>query len=802
MKFTNISSGLIACLFLCFGGTVQAQNVEAKPNIDRSKKIATLTVQASGTASPVFTGKLSESSSENWDVTIANYGQVFNHESETKESVIAAEKAALNQAKLDNPMIPSAEKNSNNTPIAVGRSFDGTFQTGFPPDNHTAISDDGYVVTVVNSRMSYYTEDGDIISSNNAFTDVFADLNLNSFYFDPKVLYDPEAERFILVVLSGSNSNTSNVVVAFSQTTNPADGWNAYAFEGNVLGTNAWFDFPSIGISNEDIFVSGNLFSNSSGFDQVIIFQIDKDAGFAGEDVEWEVFGTDEDNIFGGAFTVKPISHGFDAGYGPGIFMVSTSSFSGGTAYLYDVTGDVQDNQEIDVFPVSIPAFSVPGDGLQLGDSKLVGTGDARVQTGFFANGIVHFAHTVNATAGYAGIRYYRMDVGALTTTSTTINEVGSDFGFPAVAPFTLDETDPTVAIAILRTNQTIYPEVRALTVDENMDESDPILVRVGESPITVLDQNVQRWGDYTGITRRHNSAEPSVYLFACYGRNESYGNWVAELVGGNANAQAPTVDFEADITEGIVPLTVNFTDLSGNDPFLWHWEIEGEGTEQEQNPTVTFGAPGLYNVKLTVANEAGEAIENKVDYINVLPAGIPPSADFTSDVTMGPAPLTVNFEDASADEPSTWQWILSGANPAVSNEQNPTAIYNAPGTYKVRLIAGNGFGNDTEEKEGYITVTDPSSTSEVSSLSATKVFPNPTVERVTVEFFLDQTQLLDLALVDQQGRLVKQLARDRVKSGNNALSFNVQTLASGTYFLVISNENGEVLQTEAVQVY
>lgn len=800
MRISIFPLGFLAASFLLLSTSLSAQRFESKPQMDQSQKITTLTVQASGTAVPVHTGKITETNTENWGITITNYGQMVDHESEISKSELASLKEPINQAKLANPIQPSIEKNTNNAPVAVGRYFGGPLQTGFPPDNHVAISDGGKVVSVVNSVTRYYDEDGNA-TGNATFTDLFSELNLVNFMFDPKVLYDPVADRFIMVVLAGSNSSTSNVILAFSETNDPTDGWHAYSVPGNPLNNNTWFDFPSIGISDQDLFVSGNLFTNGSGFDQVVIFQVDKDAGFAGEPIEWEVFGTDDDNIFSNAFTVKPVSYGFDGSYGPGGYMISTSSFGGGTAYLYDVTDSVQANQEIDVYSISIPNFNVPGDGQQMGSSNLVGTGDARVQTGFFANGILHFAHTVNSTANYAGIRYYRVNVGSLTATNTTVNQVGSDFGFPAIAPFSMDVSDPTIAMALLRTNSNIFPEVRAMTIDENMGESDPILVKLGESPITALDQAVERWGDYSGISRRHNAAEPTVWIFGCYGRSNTFGNWISELVPGDANAIAPVANFEADFTEGIAPLTVNFTDLSENNPYFWEWDIEGTSNKYDQNPSHTFSSPGLYNVELTVINEAGQAIENKVDYINVLPAGTPPTANFTSDVTTGPAPLTVNFEDTSIENPTTWQWILSGGNPAVSTDQNPMVVYNSPGTYKVRLVVNNSFGNDIEEKVDYIIVTDPSSTSEVGGLSTSKVYPNPAAERVTVEFYLEKTQLLDLQLVDQQGRLVKVIARDRVKGGQNALSFNVQTLAAGTYYLVIADANGQVLKTESIQV-
>jgi len=79
------------------------------------------------------------------------------------------------------------------------------------------------------------------------------------------------------------------------------------------------------------------------------------------------------------------------------------------------------------------------------------------------------------------------------------------------------------------------------------------------------------------------------------------------------------------------------------------------------------------------------------------------PVADFTADVTSGCIPLTVNFNDLSANTPTSWFWEFGNSNTSIL--QNPSAVYLTPGTYTVTLIAYNSFGNDTMVKFNYITV-------------------------------------------------------------------------------------------------
>nr|WP_319374819.1 PQQ-binding-like beta-propeller repeat protein [uncultured Methanobacterium sp.] len=79
------------------------------------------------------------------------------------------------------------------------------------------------------------------------------------------------------------------------------------------------------------------------------------------------------------------------------------------------------------------------------------------------------------------------------------------------------------------------------------------------------------------------------------------------------------------------------------------------------------------------------------------------PSANFTSNVTNGTGNLSVQFNDSSTGNPSSWSWNF-GDN-QTSTEQNPTHNYTSPGNYTVSLTASNAVGNNTIYKTNYIWV-------------------------------------------------------------------------------------------------
>ncbi len=88
-------------------------------------------------------------------------------------------------------------------------------------------------------------------------------------------------------------------------------------------------------------------------------------------------------------------------------------------------------------------------------------------------------------------------------------------------------------------------------------------------------------------------------------------------------------------------------------------------------------------------------------------PTNTPPVADFTADISnpiILPVGGSVNFFDASTNVPTSWTWNFGGGA-ANSNIQNPSAVFNAVGTYTVSLTATNAFGSDTETKTAHVQV-------------------------------------------------------------------------------------------------
>ena len=85
-----------------------------------------------------------------------------------------------------------------------------------------------------------------------------------------------------------------------------------------------------------------------------------------------------------------------------------------------------------------------------------------------------------------------------------------------------------------------------------------------------------------------------------------------------------------------------------------------------------------------------------------------PVVARFDADITGGPGPLTVHFEDQSyvAHPPLiSWAWDFNNDGLIDSEEQNPEHTYSEPGLYTVTLTASDGTATNTHTQQNFISV-------------------------------------------------------------------------------------------------
>jgi PKD repeat protein len=255
------------------------------------------------------------------------------------------------------------------------------------------------------------------------------------------------------------------------------------------------------------------------------------------------------------------------------------------------------------------------------------------------------------------------------------------------------------------------YTEYWRIWVDYNVDgdfDDTGEEVFSGSGSSTVNGSFTPPAGTAGVITRMRVSMQYSSYPSSCgtftYGEVEDYTLEVSEGV-----VDPPVADFTASDTTIYVGDSVNFTDLTTNNPTSWSWTFSGgtPSSSTQQNPTVTYNTAGTYTVSLTAINSAGSDTKTKNNYITVSEIPVePPVAEFTANTTTVIVGGSVNFTDLTTNNPTSWSWTFEGGTPSSSTNQNPTVVYNTEGTFDVSLTASNSSGSDDETKFDYITVT------------------------------------------------------------------------------------------------
>ena len=80
----------------------------------------------------------------------------------------------------------------------------------------------------------------------------------------------------------------------------------------------------------------------------------------------------------------------------------------------------------------------------------------------------------------------------------------------------------------------------------------------------------------------------------------------------------APTANFDASPVRGLLPLTVNFSDLSTGDITSWLWNFGDGSSANEKNPVHIYNKTGTYTVQLTVSGTGGSSSVTKENLIKV----------------------------------------------------------------------------------------------------------------------------------------------------------------------------------------
>jgi hypothetical protein len=359
--------------------------------------------------------------------------------------------------------------------------------TGFytiPPDPHDAVGPN-HVINIGNVTIEWREKaNPDPAQHTEALVTFFGSIpgpsapplpheQLGTLKFDPKVIYDQYAGRFVVVALEqwdmhpscgADPSDESRILIAVSKTSDPNLGWWFHVIDSKIgaAGLELWADYPGLAVDDKAIYITMNMFPfcSSAGSYTNRLWIVDK-TWYAGPDQSAGV--TIHDPVPGGYFygTQQPAHM-----YGPPP-IGSTGSPLGTWLVMYDglTAGGVGAPEYLQLIEVTDPlgpttftgffvisgdiedvggGFGFPAlpDAPQLGGLALIEVNDRRSLNAVWRNENLYACSTVipNAgpDAGHTTAHWWRVD------TTVKAAPVVADHGNVGAEDLTLPGGSPT----------------------------------------------------------------------------------------------------------------------------------------------------------------------------------------------------------------------------------------------------------------------------------------------------------------------------------------------------------------------
>lgn len=536
----------IPCTLFMFHGLSQESTRLISPQQEKTSSISPsgeMTIEAQGFFDPAIAREAGQ-----WNPTITKVHQPMPSQPNGDEENFLKTQEKLEKIRQNPQGWPDTEGVSRNMASApiVGNEWENLGGGGWsPPDNAGAISGSGYIVSAKNSQIGYYDINGNP-AGEWSLADFFSPVyGTDNFVYDPRVEYSNYHNKWVVVALGGASQANSNVLVAFSKTSNPNDGFWMYSFDGDLCDNgDVWFDYPKIAVSTEELYISGNLFNDAGSSQQAVVYQIELADAWTGGTISYNWYCNIENASGGSAFSIVPLGMAWTATT-PGITMVSQNS--GALTYYY-ITNSIGNSPSLETFSVSGEgSASSAGNVAQLGSTQLIDGGGTRLRDGFYYDGTIHLVHQVEGNDGFWKIRYTQIDYSTGdATVADNFGLDGYDYNYPSIDPWgaTGATWDGSVIIGFLRSATNLYPQFRFVRHDGSWGGS--VLLKSGVSPI----EN-NRWGDYIDGAVRENQGQAEVWLFGQFGQGNAYGNWTAQLVESLFGCTDPTAcNYDATATD------------------------------------------------------------------------------------------------------------------------------------------------------------------------------------------------------------------------------------------------------------
>ncbi len=411
-----------------------------------------------------------------------------------------------------------------------------------PPDPELAVGPN-HIIAVVNVAFEIYNKSGTTLKPPTTFASFFGSSCLAG-VFDPNVLYDASADRYILAIdQRGTSANRqSNYCVAVSATGDPLGTWYKYQFDTNLANSRTWMDYPHAGVGRDAIFMGGNMFTWGGSFSQARIWAFNKAdmyAGIAARAVERGLSTTYD--------TPQPLDfHGTTIPTGAHYFVVNTN-YNGDTYSIISWNNPFGTNTSAVVGTFNLETFTgvtsgIPVASVQSGTGGTLDAGDFRpldLEYGGVdgsGNPLGWTSMTIGCNPGGGTVNCVRWAQIRLNTATIVQAGVYASNGEYRSYPDLAVNGCGEVAVGYTKSNSSSFPSVfvagRTLATPANQLDAEA-LVKAGEITYTSFEtSSPRRWGDYTGMTV---APDGTFWYLGEYSKNTGttsgrWGTWIASF--------------------------------------------------------------------------------------------------------------------------------------------------------------------------------------------------------------------------------------------------------------------------------
>ena len=570
--------------------------------------------------------------------------------------------------------------------------------TRIPPDTHGAVGPNHLMVTL-NSQVRVQTRTGNLITtvSLNGFWAVFGHANV----FDPRVYYDPYANRWLFIALTDFRAATSSLLVGASQTGDPTGGWNLYDID--IDSSNLTFgDYPNAGFNKNWLTTTVNMYRVSDKtFVASNIYALNKASLYAGSGSPFTLFQDPTGNSQTPTVT-------YDRDLSTMYILESWGGNSGGSGRLRlsTITGAV--GSEVLTLGIAFPSTPNTWDGMpaggaefmpQLGSSRKIVAGDDVIQNSVYRNGSLWCVQTVFLPAGGAATRsalqWWQLTTGGSVQQRGRLDDASGNifYGFPSIAV----NQNNDVLIGYSQFSSSQYAGAGYAfrgSADPAGTLRTPALLKTGQAPYYKINGGTRnKWGDYSNtVTDPANDIDfwtIQEYAAPPSGGADRWGTWWG-LISPSNPPPATATDVvlyasEAPVRSGSYQVV---TDASAAGGARLHNPDAGAAkiVTPPANPTtyfdITFPAQAATAYRLWVRGRAqGDYWGNDSVFVqfsdSVTATGSPTYRIGTTSAA------EINLEDCSGCGLSGWGWQDNGWGVGV---MGPLIYFQSAGTHTLRV--------------------------------------------------------------------------------------------------------------------